>query len=257
MSLQNTVERTSIGPIPLEAIMSALMHLLETIHDDCSGITDSQKLFQQIDSFSKRIGFEFCSYGFRHHRSATQSEVRVFDSYPEGWMAHYGKCGYLDVDPTVAVGAHTESLVLWRDPALPKADALWRDAHDFGLNHGIARSSWGPHGEFGLLSFSRSTESLTPVELNSLQVGMGVLANYTHESMSRLLRPQRPPFDITLLSVREREVLLWTAEGKTADEIGDILGISTRTVNFHIRNCLDKTGCRNKVQSAIRLVMWR
>ncbi|AKM32510.3 hypothetical protein AB870_04595 [Pandoraea faecigallinarum] len=233
------------------------MHLLETIHDDCSGITDSQKLFQQIDSFSKRIGFEFCSYGFRHHRSATQSEVRVFDSYPEGWMAHYGKCGYLDVDPTVAVGAHTESLVLWRDPALPKADALWRDAHDFGLNHGIARSSWGPHGEFGLLSFSRSTESLTPVELNSLQVGMGVLANYTHESMSRLLRPQRPPFDITLLSVREREVLLWTAEGKTADEIGDILGISTRTVNFHIRNCLDKTGCRNKVQSAIRLVMWR
>ncbi len=45
-------------------------------------------------------------------------------------------------------------------------------------------------------------------------------------------------------------------EIEPADEIGDILGISTRTVNFHIRNCLDKTGCRNKVQSAIRLVMW-
>ncbi|VVE73028.1 Transcriptional activator protein AnoR [Pandoraea captiosa] len=237
--------------------MSALMHLLETIHDHCHGITDSQKLFLQIDSFAKRIGFEYCSYGFRHHRSATQSEVRVFDSYPTGWMSHYGASGYLDIDPTVVVGAHTDRLLSWRDPTLPQADALWRDANDFGLNHGVARSSWGPHGEFGLLSFSRSTEHLTPIELSSLQVGMGALANYTHESMSRLLRPQHPPFDLASLSGREREVLLWTAEGKTADEIGDILGISTRTVNFHIRNCLDKTGCRNKVQSAIRLVMWR
>lgn len=237
--------------------MSALMNLLETIHEDCTGITDSQKLFQRIDSFSKRIGFDYCCYGFRHHRSATQSEVRVFDSYPAGWMAHYSQKGFLDIDPTVAVGAQTERLLSWRDPSLPAADALWRDAHDFGLNHGVARSNWGPHGEFGLLSFGRTTEDLKPVELSSLQVGMGVLSHYTHESMSRLLRPQRPPFDVASLSAREREVLLWTAEGKTADEIGDILGISTRTVNFHIRNCLDKTGCRNKVQSAIRLVMWR
>ncbi|WP_246183809.1 autoinducer binding domain-containing protein [Pandoraea anhela] len=134
-------------------IMSALMHLLETIHDDCNGITDSQKLFQQIDSFSKRIGFEFCSYGFRHHRTATQSEVRVFDSYPAGWMAHYSQKGFLEIDPTVVVGGHSERLLSWRDPSLPRADELWRDAGDFGLNHGVARSSWGPYGEFGLLSF--------------------------------------------------------------------------------------------------------
>lgn len=237
--------------------MSALMHLLETIHDDCHDITDAENLFLRIVNFSSRIGFEYCCYGFRSHRSATQADIRVFDTYPSGWMKHYGERGFLNVDPTVLVGTHTDKLLKWRDPEMPEADQFWREAADFGLNHGVGRSSWGPHGEFGLLSFGRTYDALTPTEVRSLDVGMGVLSNYTHEAMSRLLRPEHPPFDIESLSLREREVLLWTAEGKTADEIGDILGISTRTVNFHIRNCLDKTGCRNKVQSAIRLVMWR
>ncbi|WP_353193497.1 autoinducer binding domain-containing protein [Pandoraea pnomenusa] len=236
--------------------MPHLMRLLETIHSDYGEVNDANLLFERVDQFSKRIGFAFCSYGFRYHRSATQSETLVFDSYPAGWMRHYRERGYLAIDPTIEAGMRSQSLIPWDDPTLLPADALWRDAHDFGLNHGVARSSWGPHGEFGLLTFSRGEDALTATELNSLRVGMGVLANYTHEAMSRLLRPQLRQFDFDSLSAREREVLLWTAEGKTADEIGEILGISTRTVNFHIRNCLDKTGCRNKVQSAIRLVMW-
>lgn len=237
--------------------MSSLMHFIESIHDECHDINDAQLLFQRIDAFAKRIGFEYCCYGFRSPRSATQSEVRVFDTYPSGWMSHYADRGFLSVDPTVVMGTHSDQLLIWRDASLPSADQFWREAADFGLNHGAGRSSWGPHGEFGILSFGRSLDALSPAEANALRGGMGILSNYTHELMSRLLRPSRPIFDVGSLSNREQEVLLWTAEGKTADEIGDILGISTRTVNFHIRNCLEKTGCRNKVQSAIRLVMWR
>lgn len=36
-----------------------------------------------------------------------------------------------------------------------------------------------------------------------------------------------------LLSNRELEVLTWTAIGKTAAEIGDILGVARRTVQYH------------------------
>lgn len=237
--------------------MSALMHQLEAIHDDCRGIDDTQTLFNHIVAFAGRIGFDYCCYGFRSPRSATQSNVRIFDNYPAGWMQHYCERNFIEVDPTVAIGSRDDRLIIWRDPRLPRADAFWGEASEFGLNHGMARSSWGPHGEFGLLTFGRRNDIITSAEATSLDIGSRVLSNYTHESMSRLLRPKRPPFDVDDLSMREREVLLWTAEGKTADEIGGILGISSRTVNFHIRNCLDKTGCRNKVQAAIRLVMWR
>ncbi|WP_447973005.1 LuxR family transcriptional regulator [Nitrospira sp. Kam-Ns4a] len=41
-----------------------------------------------------------------------------------------------------------------------------------------------------------------------------------------------------VLTKREREVLEWMKEGKTNWEIGRILGISERTVRFHVGNIL-------------------
>ena len=37
------------------------------------------------------------------------------------------------------------------------------------------------------------------------------------------------------LSTREREILQWAAAGKSNQVIGDILGISNRTVEVHLR----------------------
>lgn len=48
------------------------------------------------------------------------------------------------------------------------------------------------------------------------------------------------------LSAREREMLLLLVDGKTNKEIADSLCISENTVKFHIRNLLQKTGCKNR-----------
>lgn len=44
------------------------------------------------------------------------------------------------------------------------------------------------------------------------------------------------------LTKREREVMLWTTEGKTAWEISTILECTERTVNAHLKNAMDKMG---------------
>ena len=44
------------------------------------------------------------------------------------------------------------------------------------------------------------------------------------------------------LSKREREVLLWVSEGKTAGEIAAILNVSPRTVHKHLENIYSKLG---------------
>jgi len=53
-----------------------------------------------------------------------------------------------------------------------------------------------------------------------------------------------------LLTRRELECLHWASLGKTSWEIGSILGITERTVNFHIRNACDKLQVRGR-QAAI------
>jgi transcriptional regulator EpsA len=51
------------------------------------------------------------------------------------------------------------------------------------------------------------------------------------------------------LSKREREVLQWVREGRTNQQIGDQLGISTLTVKNHIQKILRKLGASNRAQA--------
>ena len=53
------------------------------------------------------------------------------------------------------------------------------------------------------------------------------------------------------LTAREREVLLWAAQGKTAWETSAILGISPKTVEFHLGNCGRKLGAATKAQTIL------
>ncbi len=58
-----------------------------------------------------------------------------------------------------------------------------------------------------------------------------------------------------LLSERERECLRWGSEGKTADEIALILGVSANTVNSYVAHAIKKCGASNRamaIATAIR-----
>lgn len=56
------------------------------------------------------------------------------------------------------------------------------------------------------------------------------------------------------LTIREVEVLKWSAEGNTASEVADILSLRSRTVNFHIRNAIRKMGVKNKMSAVVKAV---
>ena len=53
------------------------------------------------------------------------------------------------------------------------------------------------------------------------------------------------------MSKRELEVLTWIAAGKTAVDVGEILAISDRTVEWHIKTAMRKLGACNRVQTVV------
>jgi DNA-binding NarL/FixJ family response regulator len=57
------------------------------------------------------------------------------------------------------------------------------------------------------------------------------------------------------LTERERDVLRWTAAGKTSSETGTILGISARTVNYYMTSILLKLNAVNKTHAVVKAVM--
>jgi DNA-binding CsgD family transcriptional regulator len=53
------------------------------------------------------------------------------------------------------------------------------------------------------------------------------------------------------LSDREAEVLCWISEGKSDWEIGSILKISRKTVNYHVENAKRKLGALTRLNAVI------
>jgi DNA-binding response OmpR family regulator len=51
------------------------------------------------------------------------------------------------------------------------------------------------------------------------------------------------------LSEREVEALTWSARGKTSDEIATIVGLSRRTVDFHLDNARTKLGVATRIEA--------
>ncbi len=59
------------------------------------------------------------------------------------------------------------------------------------------------------------------------------------------------------LNDREVQALTWVARGKTSMEIAKILGLTKRTVDFHIDNARNKLGVSTRTEAAIKAVSGR
>jgi DNA-binding CsgD family transcriptional regulator len=57
-----------------------------------------------------------------------------------------------------------------------------------------------------------------------------------------------------LISARELDCLKWMAAGKTAWEASVILGISERTVRFHLNAAREKLNCLTTTQAVAKAV---
>ena len=79
-----------------------------------------------------------------------------------------------------------------------------------------------------------------------------VLANYFHQHILRIYgnEAQRQ----ILVSARELDCLKWVAAGKTAWEASVILGISERTVRFHLNAAREKLNCLTTTQAVAKAV---
>lgn len=89
------------------------------------------------------------------------------------------------------------------------------------------------------------------------------LADLCHHAVSllvdaylRLPGDEYPPLSAPpRLSAREQECLRWASAGKTGGETAQILGVSERTVNFHLGNAFAKLNVNNKQAAVAQAIL--
>jgi LuxR family quorum sensing-dependent transcriptional regulator len=118
-----------------------------------------------------------------------------------------------------------------------------RRATEFGLSEGLMVPIHGAAGCEGVVWMGgRRLELTARVKATLHLVGLYAFDHVRH------LRQADPPAG-RKLSERELEILTWSARGKTAWEIGEILGISARTVNTYAQVAFQKLGAVNRTQA--------
>ena len=80
------------------------------------------------------------------------------------------------------------------------------------------------------------------------------LVQVAHVSLSKAILA-KDAYVCEQLTLREREVLQWTADGKSAQDIADILVLSKSVVDFHLKNSIKKLNSPNKTAAVARAVL--
>jgi LuxR family transcriptional activator of bioluminescence operon len=184
------------------------------------------------------------------------SRLAIANGYPEPWLEHYFREALLTQDPVMGHCRRHVVPIAWDAlPPLERESRVMREAREFGLALGATAPLHGPRGELGVLSVATGAELGNARQRVSRAIPeLASLSCYAHEALLGL-REREGKRRVPTLSARERECLLWVAEGKTSWEIGIILGTSERTVNFHVRNAGSKLGVKSRQHAVARALL--
>ncbi|WP_120500941.1 autoinducer binding domain-containing protein [Roseovarius sp. EL26] len=207
---------------------------------DLANMPDGQKDFVgHLRNVCENLGLEYASYASAHPFNGT---VHAFTTYPERWKNHYMEHGLHLLDPTIEKTSRSIAPVDWsRLERDEQFTSIFTQARDFGLpDTGLTIPVRGPYGEVGLFSVSASVSAVDWQKLRTKIIGnLQSAAVYLHDAVmtsDAMMKSLRFPH----LSAREKEILQWTAAGKSQQDIGDILSISPRTVEVHLRSSREK-----------------
>lgn len=231
-------------------------HLVRAWQDDqlqaLLSESDEHRIFDKLAQIARDMGFDHCAYGMRSPLPLSRQRIVMINNYPARWQTQYAQCNYLSVDPSVKHALRSPLPILWSDDFFASARDFWEDARGHGLRHGWAQPCRDANGTLGMLTVARSHEALGEAEMQQKNVRLAWLTQIAHLAMTRVLVKKLIPEANVRLSSQETTVIRWTADGKTTAEISVIMGLSVRTVTFHIGNVVKKLNASNKTAAAVR-----
>lgn len=224
--------------------------LLEIIHKSLSCETDDDftGLFPKIQELFP-FDFATTALGYRDEQNGIVTVHHVNVSFSEEWFSEYMSKNYLQTSAVIRENFTSYRLQYWTEAwkKLGQPEEIislclefdMKEGYTFG-SHPVANDKNG-----SLFCFSgpcvendRRTEAI-----------LELVVPHLHLALTHIFRNKRQGNTGIILSAREKEILDWLKQGKSSWEISVILGISERTVNFHVNNIMRKLDTSKRQQA--------
>jgi LuxR family quorum sensing-dependent transcriptional regulator len=198
-------------------------------------------------------GFDHFAFGLMPSPGRRHTEF-VHGVFDLGLMRHGLERGFPKRDAAYELSRSSGAEVLWSDldPAQlePSERQMIQEAGEWGVREGfvlatqegagaasgVFMTSWRPRPDYGAI---RKTLARLAARYSAT----------VHRFLpASLVAPQE-------LTARQMECLKWALQGKSAVHIGEMLGLSPRTVEEHFAEACKRLGVRNRVQAVARAVL--
>lgn len=176
----------------------------------------------------------------------------VIGNFSRDWLGCYISEGKPNRDLALRRALSATLPHAWASQNLGPGPHPWDEGPSTVATHGISQSTRQRGGMEGALILLRSSPAITPPELVTSGMHVNWLAQILHAMTAHQLPAGIATDDLRGLTLREIDVLRWTAAGRTSSEVAGILNIAETTVNFHLRSASTKLGTSNRTSTAVR-----
>ena len=222
-------------------------------------VKSPKELMAILAEVGEQFGFaKACAIASIPQANRNFAEYCYAERWPAGWHERYLERHYFGDDPVIERLRKADEPFAWHEVAVDgekvKAAAnIMNEAGEFELKAGFNVPIRTVKGELATVVFAGDRFELAKED----RLALLMIAIYAHDRMRELMgvRPIHPQQQRPL-TPREIEVLKWTAEGKTSQDIADILEVALPTVQSHIANVCRKLDVVTRAQATARAVRW-
>ena len=233
-------------------------YTIERFIEEANNAKSTQEVARLFGNALKGYGYDrFCYSLITSHPSlGLDAGHGVAENYPEDWMAHYKANHYEKKDPVPRQAFEALRPFTWdsiKHTRELKADEkkVMNEAEEAGLLDGIGIPICGHNGELAGVGMASSAGGIQP-DVSALRKLQALTIQF-HLVFTDLEKRHRPAGNVHLTS-REKEILLWAAEGKSDSVIAEIIGVSHATIRFHMNNIFKKLDANERTLATVKAI---
>lgn len=217
---------------------------------------DIAALYEALSQATAAIGFQRFAYLSVHGSGRTKP--MLISNYPIAWTERYFELHYDRFDPVLLQARTSNEPFLWGPAFHPSKEHashgdFFEEASAFGIRAGFTVPLGATDRRFTLASFASDERAASVCHLVDAHASaLQLVSLLFHRRAERVLSGDLHVAGVPL-SKREYECLSWAAQGKSAWDIGRIIGRSKRTVTHHLENVRAKLGVKTTAQAVALL----
>lgn len=228
-----------------------MLKTLSTLVANICQAEDKQQLDHALSQAASKLGF--VSYNLSCGKKTTVEFMTAPDltSWTQSDLIYYDRENWGDRDPLLNYAGNGKTPLEWHKHDWLQAG--YGEYHEYlassGIDGGITIPLSNSAGRYGALTLLALPGQMHPDRLAAASIiahttqarlaALGTL-NALGKSAAQKYRDLTP---------RQREILHWAAMGKTNSEIGTIMGMTRRGIDYHMGEIRQKLGVATRMQA--------